>query len=203
MDEVQKLVESGLLEIYVMGAASIEDATYVEGMAAKYNEIKDELNSIEVTLEKYSFEHAIDPDPIIRPFLMATVDYMERLGNGESPAFPPELNKGSKVSDYKEWIDRQDMKPMENWTEVYAKIIGYTPEITTAIVWIEDMAPPETHDNQLERFLVLEGSCNIQLNGEDNHLLPGDFYEIPLHVNHVVLITSATPCKIILQRVAA
>lgn len=203
MDEVQKLMESGLLEIYVMGAASTDEMAYVERMALMHREIKEELNTIELALEAYSFENAIEPDPVIRPFLMATIDYMERLENGEAPAVPPELNKDSKISDYSQWINREDMKPMDEWTEVYAKIIGYTPQMTTAIVWIEKMAPPETHEDQLERFLVLEGSCNIQLRHKDNHLLPGDFFEIPLHVNHTVIITSSIPCKIILQRAAA
>jgi mannose-6-phosphate isomerase-like protein (cupin superfamily) len=203
MDEVLKLIESGLLEIYVMGAASEEDAAYVERMAQLHSAVKEEMNAIELALEAYSMEHAIEPDPIIRPFLMATMDYMERLGGGEAPAFPPELNNDSKIADFEEWIGRADMQPYEGWSDVFAKIIGYTPQMTTAIVWIENAAPPETHENQFERFLILEGTCNIQLEGEDNHLVPGDFFTIPLHVNHTVLITSNIACKVIIQRIAA
>ncbi len=186
-----------------MGAASEEDAAYVERMAQLHSAVKEEMNAIELALEAYSMEQAIEPDPIIRPFLMATMDYMERLGGGEAPTFPPELNNDSKIADFEEWIDRADMQPYEGWSDVFAKIIGYTPQMTTAIVWIESQAPPETHENQFERFLILEGTCNIQLEGKDNHLVPGDFFTIPLHVNHTVLITSNIACKVIIQRIAA
>lgn len=203
MDEAQKLVTSGILELYVMGATSAEETTYVERMAQLYDEVKTELENIEATLEAYALQHAVQPDPVIKPFLMATIDYMERLQSGEEPAFPPKLDAHSKLSDFKEWLDRPDMVPAEGWSEVSAKIIGYTPEMTTAIVWIEHAAPPEVHEDQLESFLIVEGTCNIQVEGQDNHIKAGDFFTIPLHKSHTVLITSAIPCKIILQRAAA
>jgi mannose-6-phosphate isomerase-like protein (cupin superfamily) len=200
MDEVRKLLESGLLELYIMGAASEEDAAYVVLMAELHNEVKAELETIETTLEDYSMKHAVTPDPVIKPFLMATIDYMDRLQKGETPTFPPLLNKDSKVSDFQPWLDRPDMKPPEGWTDITAKIIGHTPEVTTAIVWIENAAPPETHTDELEKFLIIEGTCNIQLNGEDNYFSAGDFFAIPLYVSHTVLITSDIPCKAIIQR---
>lgn len=200
MNEVQKLLESGLLELYIMGAASTEDAAYVELMATLHNEVKAELESIETALEAYSMKHAVSPDPVIKPFLMATIDYMDRLQKGETPTFPPLLNKDSKVSDFKQWLERPDMKPPEEWHDITAKIIGHTPEVTTAIVWIETAAPPETHTDELESFLIIEGNCNIQLDGNDNYFSPGDFFTIPLHVSHTVLITSDIPCKAIIQR---
>ncbi|KAA5534592.1 cupin domain-containing protein [Taibaiella lutea] len=200
MDEVQKLLESGLLELYIMGAASTEDAAYVALMAEKHNEVKAELESIEIALEAYSMKHAIAPDPVVKPFLMATIDYMDRLEKGETPTFPPLLNKNSKVSDFKPWLDRPDMNPPEGWADIAAKIIGYTPEVTTAIAWIENAAPPEIHTDELESFLIIEGSCNIRLDGEDNYFSAGDFFTIPLYVSHTVLITSDIPCKVIIQR---
>jgi mannose-6-phosphate isomerase-like protein (cupin superfamily) len=203
MGEIQALVASGLLELYILGAVSEEEAAYVERMSLLHAGIQTALDENMLALEAYSLEHAIEPDPIIKPFLMATVDYMERLQNGEAPSFPPALHQDSKVLDFKEWLDRPDMQPPAGWSEVVAKIIGYTPAMTTAIVWIEHCAPPETHTDQLESFLIVEGTCNIQLDGADNHLQPGDYFSIPLHVLHTVLITSDIPCKIIIQRAAA
>jgi mannose-6-phosphate isomerase-like protein (cupin superfamily) len=59
------------------------------------------------------------------------------------------------------------------------------------------------HDNEFEKFLILEGSCTITIEEEAHHLVPGDYLAIPLHKSHQVTITSEIPCKIILQRVAA
>lgn len=86
---------------------------------------------------------------------------------------------------------------------IYAKIIGYTPEATTAIVWLKDYAPHEVHDNEYERFLIVEGTCDIIVEDQVNQLVPGDYFAIPLHKNHLVKVTSSIPCKVILQRVAA
>ena len=87
--------------------------------------------------------------------------------------------------------------------DVYAKLISFSPEVTTAIVWLKDMAPQEVHHTEYERFLIIEGSCDITI-GEDIHSLSyGDFLEIPLHVTHSVKVTSIVTCKVLLQRMAA
>ena len=87
--------------------------------------------------------------------------------------------------------------------DIHARIIGNTAEVTTAIVWIKDMAPPETHTNEIEKFLIVEGSCEIIVEKEVYQLVSGDFFAIPLYKSHMVKVTSDIPCKIILQRVAA
>lgn len=200
MNEVQRLLESGLLELYIMGAASEEDAAYVELMAGLNNDVKAALESIEMALEAYSMSQAVTPDPVIKPFLMAMIDYMDRLQKGETPTFPPLLSSESKLSDFKPWLEREDMKPHVGWSDIAAKIIGHTPEVTTAVVWIQYAAPPEIHTDELESFLIIEGTCNIKVDGQDNHFAAGDFFTIPLHVSHTVLITSEIPCKAIIQR---
>jgi mannose-6-phosphate isomerase-like protein (cupin superfamily) len=92
--------------------------------------------------------------------------------------------------------------PAEN-EGVFARIIGYTPEVITAIVWLKDYAPAEVHHNEYERFLIVEGSCDIFIGDEMHQLSPGDYLQIPLFADHRVVITSSIPCKVILQRVAA
>ncbi|MBI3519835.1 MAG: cupin domain-containing protein [Bacteroidetes bacterium] len=86
---------------------------------------------------------------------------------------------------------------------MYAKIIGYTPEVTTTIAWIKKMTPFEIHHNELERFLILEGTCDITIGEEVHHMSAGDFIAIPLYIGHSLIVTSDIPCKVILQRVAA
>jgi mannose-6-phosphate isomerase-like protein (cupin superfamily) len=203
MSVVNDFLASGILEMYVMGNTSDEENAQVEEMAAIYDEVKNELASIEHTLYEYAQQHAIAPDPTIKPFLMATIDYMDRLENGETPAFPPLLVADSKIEDYAEWLDNEDFALRGPLHEVHAKIIGYTPQMTTAIVWLEHGAPPEIHTNEVEKFLIVEGTCNIIVENQDNHLSPGDIFSIPLHLNHKVIVTSNHPCKIVLQRIAA
>lgn len=203
MFNAKDYINSGILEMYVLGIASDEQCKEVEEMAETHKEIRDEIERISGDIESYASMYAIKPSPTIKPFLMATIDYSERLKNGEPLSFPPQLNKNSKISDFKEWISRKDMVLPSNFEGLFAKIIAYTPQMTTAIVWIKEMAPDEVHDNEHERFLILEGECDITVGNETRHFKPGDFFQVPLHKTHKVVVTSEIPCKIILQREAA
>jgi mannose-6-phosphate isomerase-like protein (cupin superfamily) len=203
MKNIKKYIDSGILEAYVMGTTSPVEASEVEQLIEEFQEIREEIQSISEALEIYAQAHVIAPDPTIRPFLMATIDFTERMKKGEQPASPPLLHEGSKVSDYNEWLNREDMILPEDFSDLHAKIIGYTPGALTAIVWIKDIAPQEVHEHELEKFLIVEGTCNITIGGDIHQLVAGDYLSIPLYKNHDVKVTSAIPCKVILQRVAA
>jgi mannose-6-phosphate isomerase-like protein (cupin superfamily) len=199
----KEFIESGILEQYVLGIATAEECMEVEQRATNDFTIQEELKAIELAMENYAMANAVAPNPIIKPFLMATIDYTERLQNGEPISHPPLLSQQSSISDYAPWLQRSDMVVPINTNDVFAKIIGYTPEAITAIVWLKDYAPNEVHDNEHERFFIVEGTCDIIVEGKSHSLQPGDYFAIPLHNNHMVKVTSNMPCKVILQRVAA
>lgn len=196
-------IQSGILEMYVLGITTPEETKEVEEMAKKHSEVRAEIDKISKDIELYAQMHAVTPSPTIKPFLMASIDYSERIKNGEVPSFPPVLNDNSKIEDYKEWLDRKDIFKPADFTDFHAKIIGYTPQMITAIIWIGQMAPAETHDDEHEKFLILEGTCDITVENDVHHLKAGDYFAIPLHKTHMVKVTSDIPCKAILQRMAA
>jgi mannose-6-phosphate isomerase-like protein (cupin superfamily) len=198
----KEFIDSGILEQYVFGIASADEIKEVEKMIAIDPAIYFELMAISKSLENYAHEKAIKPSEVIKPFLMATINYTERMQNGEPFSNPPLLNEQSTINDYGEWLNREDMVSLGT-EDLFARIIGYTPQAITAIVWIKDYAPHEVHDDEYERFLIVEGTCDIIVDEEVNHLVPGDYFAIPLHKNHMVKVTSLIPCKVILQRVAA
>ena len=202
MFSVSEYIETGILELYVLGIASDEERNDVERLALEHVEIREEIEEIKVSIEVYGDAYKLEPNPVIKPFLMAIIDYTERLKSGEPPSVPPLLTENSTVADYHQWLNRPDMVTADT-EDVFAKIIGYTPEATTAIVWLKDYAPHEVHDNEYERFLIVEGTCDIIVEDEINQLVPGDYFAIPLHKKHMIKVTSSIPCKVILQRVAA
>ena len=198
----KQYIDSGILEQYVLGYADTNECKEVEIMAASHPAIQAEIEAIARSLEIFAEANAVEPNPVIKPFLLAIIDYTERLKNGEPVCNPPILDENSKESDYTTWLNRNDM--VSPGTDgVFAKIIGYTPEAITAIVWLKDYAPQEVHDNEYERFLIVEGTCNIIVDEKVYQLVPGDYFAIPLYKNHSVEVTSDIPCKVILQRVAA
>lgn len=200
---IKEYIASGVLEIYVLGLATKEESMEVERLAAQYSEVRAELNEIALALELYAGQNQQQPHSNIKPLIMATVDYTERLENGEPPSFPPTLNGSSKKEDYAEWLDRADMILPSDFNEIFVKIIGYTPEVTSAIVWMKNSAPVEVHDDEIEKFLILEGTCDITIGDHVHALVPGDYLAIPLHTSHHVTVTSVIPCKVLLQRIAA
>ena len=203
MDNIRTYIESGILESYILGHTSPTESKDIEAMAATSLLIREELESITDAIAVYAQANSIVPNPTIKPLLLAAIDYSERLRNGEKPSNPAILHEGSKVIDYSEWLSRKDMAFPDDFVDFHAKIIAQTNEALTAIVWIKEMAPQEVHDNEFEKFLIIEGSCMISIEGEIHQLQAGDYLSIPLHKKHFVTVTSTIPCKVILQRVAA
>jgi mannose-6-phosphate isomerase-like protein (cupin superfamily) len=163
----------------------------VEQMVQMHPEVRLELEKINNAFEQYALAHAKTPPAATKPFVLAIIDYSERVKKGEKPVSPPALHTGSLATDYSQWLDRPDLAAPSPLGDLHARIIGYSPSMTTAIVWIRHMAPPEVHNNEYERFLILEGSCDIQIGSELHKLSAGDFLSIPLHVSHHLRVTSA------------
>jgi mannose-6-phosphate isomerase-like protein (cupin superfamily) len=203
MESHKEFIESGVLEMYVLGQVTDREAKEVEQMATRHPEIRQELNMIEDALEKNARLAAVEPSPIVKAFFMATVDYTLRMEQGETPGLPPVLNKRSEIADYNEWLNREDMVAPEEFDGLFAKILNYTPQAMTAVVWIDGATPEEVHDDEYENFLILEGTCTIVIEEAQHHLVPGDFLSIPLYKTHFVKVTSPKPCKVLLQRIAA
>jgi mannose-6-phosphate isomerase-like protein (cupin superfamily) len=203
MTDVSEFIESGILETYVLGNTTAEETAQVVAMMAQHEVVRQEVEAIGIALEEYGMANAIEPDPAVRLMLMATIDYTERLKAGEVPSFPPEIHAGSQIEDYAPWLQRKDLEPAWPVEDAHATIIGYTPQIATSIVWLRYGAPPETHTNEFEKFLIVEGTCDITVGDQVHSMKPGDALIIPLFVSHHVVVTSQQLCKIILQRVAA
>ncbi len=203
MKNVHDYINSGILEMYVLGLTSDEETSDVEKMSDLHPEIKDEIVTIAKALMVYSETSAPGINRTIKPMVMATIDYTERIKKGEIPSSPPLLNEKSLIADYANWLNRADMKLTEALEDIEVKIIGHQPKVMTAIVWIKESTPYEIHDNEYEKFLIVEGTCDIMTDKGKHSLVAGDYFSLPLHLGHVVKVTSDVPCKVILQRIAA
>lgn len=195
--------QTGLLELYVLGKTSAIESAEIEQLASENIVIAEEIKAIEIALENYALSQALLPSPGIKPFVMSIIDFTDRLVNGEVPSFPPTLNTESTIQDYSSWLNRADMVLPENTDEVYAKIIAANENGMTAIVWLKTGSPVEEHTTEHEKFLIVEGTCDITIGKTVHSLVAGDVLCIPLYINHHVVVTSAIPCKVILQRIAA
>ena len=193
-------INSGIIEMYVMGALTSEEEKEVSLLAGKYTEIRNEIERVSSTLEAYVQQHAKTPAPEIKPVLMATFDFMQRMENGEKPVKAPLLTSRTRKDDFSEWLNHPDMQAPLEYAHTYVKLISYQPAHSTAIVWLKEGATEEVHTDEYESLFILEGSCDILINKEIYQLYPGDLLTIPLFASHSVKVTSTIPCKLILER---
>lgn len=61
MEEVKAYIESGVLELYVLGQLDALTSAEVEQMAMKHPEVKAEITAIELAMEAYALDNAINP----------------------------------------------------------------------------------------------------------------------------------------------
>lgn len=66
MEDIKAYIESGILELYVLGDVTPEERAQVEAMAQKHPAIKAELVEIERSLELYAEENAVEPSENLR-----------------------------------------------------------------------------------------------------------------------------------------
>lgn len=206
MKNADTYLNTGILEMYVLGLTSDEENIEINVLSETNAEIRNEIDQITEALLNFAQENAPPVNPATKPMVMAIIDYTQRLEAGETPTSPPLLNDHSTIADYAAWLNRPDMiLPVDFKEEIYAKLIGSNKEAMSAILWIKGGCgtPYEVHDVEYEKFLIVEGTCDIITDEKTYSLIPGDYFSIPLHIGHVVKVTSSMPCKAILQRVAA
>ena len=61
LEDIKAYIESGILELYVLGDVTPEEREQVEAMASNHPVIKAELEEIERSLESYAEENAVEP----------------------------------------------------------------------------------------------------------------------------------------------
>lgn len=80
MENLKAYIESGVLELYVLGDLSPEETLRVEEMASQYPGVRDEIAAIELAMEKYAMQNAVQPSADIQTRLF------EQLGLNEAEA---------------------------------------------------------------------------------------------------------------------
>lgn len=201
MSSVIKYIGSGILEAYIEGRVSPGQAAEVEAMASLHANIRDRLDQLSRELEIQMTPQAATPPAYVKSLVMATINYMERMSQGEILSDPPILHSKSQPGDYAQWLERSDFTRPDTIEGMHIRIIRQRREVTTAVVWMQEMAA-EVHDREIEQFLIVEGACTVSIGHITHYLKVGDRMKIPAGQPHRAVSTGAIPCKIILQRIA-
>jgi len=73
VEDIKAYMETGILELYVLGDVSPQEKLQVEEMAAKHPLIKAELEEIELSMELFAQENAIEPAEALRDRVLNSV----------------------------------------------------------------------------------------------------------------------------------
>jgi anti-sigma-K factor RskA len=90
VEEAKAYIETGILELYVLGQLTVREQKEVQDMAIKYPEVKDEINAIEVAMEQYAVSHAIQPSAGLEQQILNIIASHE-------PALPQQKKEEIKV----------------------------------------------------------------------------------------------------------
>ncbi|CAM4126308.1 Cupin domain protein [Pedobacter westerhofensis] len=207
---LQEFIASGILELYVLGDTSDEEDAEVLIMSSKFPaEIAHEIMEISMALEYFSLENAVEPSARLRENLFSKFFHQGNAADKSAPQsrkYPrpaseiPRLTHFSKIEDYTDWFDPEDLITPADFKGARIKLLGQTAEMTTMLICATAIEG-EVHHEHYERLLVIEGSCDVIVENKVFSFHKGDFIDIPLHKWHDVVITSAMPCKAILQRI--
>ncbi|MBC7418826.1 MAG: anti-sigma factor [Pedobacter sp.] len=61
MENIKVYIETGILEQYVLGDLTLEEMVQVETMAVQHEEVRNELDAIEQSLERFAHQNAVQP----------------------------------------------------------------------------------------------------------------------------------------------
>lgn len=87
MKDLKTYLESGILELYVLGDLSSEEVREVEEMAMQYPEVKSELDAIENALINYAATNSIEPPASLRDKILNSLESDQTLET-ETPVKP-------------------------------------------------------------------------------------------------------------------
>jgi mannose-6-phosphate isomerase-like protein (cupin superfamily) len=185
----------------VMGLLKPAERTSLEAEAVNDPVLREELDEAQRIMAAMAMKDEVFPPPALRTRMLEAVRNLQAARKADGR--PPVLHPQSRATDYTAWLDPLQLNYPTDAGPLHVIELHEQDGELTALVWLTDGSPEEVHVDVVEKFLILEGSCEITV-GRDVHILqPGSYLSIPLHVPHTVRVTSAKPCKILLQRIAA
>lgn len=71
--DIQAYIQSGIIESYVLGLASAEEAAELEKLQFQFPEIQQAISDFSASMEQQAFEHAITPPPDVKAKVMTAI----------------------------------------------------------------------------------------------------------------------------------
>lgn len=195
--KVMEYIESGIIEDYCLGLLKPAEMQAVANNAEEHEEIRKAIATYEDALVKYAAALAVEKPAGLKRKVFELIDNLEEEAAISADNIPL-INKYSNAD-----IWRNFVRPHLSEKLTRPFIVHDLPAkngVEQFVFWTHQDLPHETHDDEQETILLLEGRCRCFINDEVIELNPGDFLSIPLHAEHNVEILDG-PVLAVIQRV--
>ena len=196
--DVETYLQSDRIEQYCLGLLTSGEAGEVEQTARQYPAIRAELDWLTLALADYAVSEPAMPGPRLKSRVMQALSQLS-----DPVAFDlanlPLINAFADADQWQQTVAA--IQPPESYKNIFGHVLRQDAEVEQFLIWVRHKIHPEDHHDERESFLILEGRCACSIGGELVELSAGDYFAVPLDLEHTVRVMSETPVKAILQRV--
>ena len=152
-----------------------------------------ELAAAETALAQYAALFAVEPPLSMRSKILEKIALL--------PHFPW-LKPTDLLAD---WAQKVAHVPVpEQVADTHLVLLEEDDDRALFVAWVKDGVPLEVHDDLVESYLLLEGSCTCEIHRCDGrletvHLSAGQYLSVAIGEAHTLVVTSPKPIKAILQ----
>jgi quercetin dioxygenase-like cupin family protein len=195
---LKEYIASGIIETYCLGFTSAEENELLEKMAGEYPEVQQELQRVRTSLDEILKQNEIRPAASVKTAVMNNIYRQQAIIH---PEFVPLMHEQIGFERFFESAKANKLKaPASAFENLFVLELPSTPEIINFAVWAKKGHEEESHSDRKEFIAILDGSCDMFMNGEKTSYSKGSIIDIPVDVPHYAVITSEEPMFALVQR---
>jgi mannose-6-phosphate isomerase-like protein (cupin superfamily) len=167
-----------------------------------------EISGTEHALGLYANAYAKDPSAAVKDRIKAKMAKLNHQSKNRAPFTLknlPMLTPDANLFDWEQAVAH--ILPPMDYDNIHMVVLASDETRDLMLGWSKEIIPEEVHDDLIESFIVLEGSCECHIWRDDDHsfnrvvhMQTGDFLQLNIGESHDIITTSSVPVKAILQR---
>lgn len=197
---VREFLQSGIIDSYCLGFTSQEEDALVCEMAAQHKEVAEEIDSVRKNFANVLHSRKMNPSPGVKTAVMRSIYAQQAL---EKKEWVPLMDEVKSIDRYQAAAIANAISyetAPQDFKHIYVKELPSTNEVLNFAVWAREGHEEETHEDRNEFIAVLEGSCDMFMDGKKQQYQKGDIIVIPPHLPHHAIVTSPQPMFALVQR---
>lgn len=193
-----EFIQSGIIETYCLGFTSNEENILVEKMAAEHKEVKNEIERVRTSFKEFLVRRKIQPSPSVKKSVMKNIYSQQATANKE---WVPLMNEEVDFKRFYEAVEANKLvAPVDFYDNLFVQQLPCTNEVINFAVWAKAGHEKEVHFDYNEFIAILEGSCNMLMEGKIIAYQKGEVITIPPGIPHQAIVTSEQPMFALVQR---